>query len=112
MYPGRALREMNNHVVVVLSYENRDYGPLPGNGPSWDLHPNVLETNFDDWSVTGKLWEDVYSWVHHFEATHPLYGHVSGCLDQSLRGSTQAINHFLATMAQHNMILSWDPGDI
>lgn len=61
------------------------------------------------WFITATIYEDYFSWVNEFEATHPLLGRVWGNFEETVWATSQeAHDDFI----KHNPFSEWDYRDI
>lgn len=66
-------------------------------------------THPDGWTITGKVWDDYYTWVNEFEASHPTHGVVWGDFERVVFAtSEEAFRHFW----EHHEPSAWDYHDI
>ncbi len=61
------------------------------------------------WTVTGDVQEDWFEWVNYFEATHPVYGKITGDFEDEVTAeSKDALDNFL----ESHQPQEWDYWDI
>jgi hypothetical protein len=73
------------------------------------LDPEHLGENDSGWTITGKVSEDYFKWVNHFNAVHPEYGVVKGDFEERVVATSQlAYKHFV----KHHAPSVWDYQDI
>lgn len=66
-------------------------------------------THVDGWTITGIIFNDWYSWVNNFSATHPEYGAVHGNFETEVHADSEAgFQHFYT----HHTPTSWDYSEI
>lgn len=70
---------------------------------------NYQRTHDSGWTISGKVIEDRYLWVNEFQASHPVFGFVSGDFEKEIVASSkEAFDHF----AKNHPYEEWDYGDI
>ena len=66
-------------------------------------------THEDGWTIKGLVAEDWYEWVNDFEASHPVYGKVSGNFEtEVVADSEEGFAHFY----ENHTPEAWDYWDI
>ena len=63
----------------------------------------------DRWTITGRICEDMRTWVNEFEAVHPLFGRVWGNFEEEVHAdSEEGFQHFYANHKPEE----WDYADV
>jgi hypothetical protein len=74
------------------------------------LDPDVIGySELSGWTISAEIQRDHYTWINHFEATHPKYGYVKGDFEKSISATSKiAYDHFM----RHYTVDHWDYWDI
>lgn len=67
------------------------------------------KTHESGWTITGKIFEDCFTWVNHFEAHHPYFGKVWGDFESEVYADTEK---GFADFYKNHTPEAWDYHDI
>lgn len=99
------LREVADPAERVLAFAEEVLGAGTTDTKNDETY---TRTHPDGWTITGEIYNDWYSWVIEFQATHPTYGRVWRTGDTIYADSEAGFKAF----TQNHPFSQFDYGDI